>query len=150
MDDDFDTGNVLAQQDGIPLADDISWSAYCADAMPVVHDLLRTSLDRAAAGDAGEPQDDTAATYAGFMEAEFSVIRWSDSARTVHNQVRTHRFMRSADHPVAKIGTAWLHVIRTSLEPADGLRVTCGDGAPLWIVESETKRSPCEADRTCG
>ncbi|MEV6504209.1 methionyl-tRNA formyltransferase [Streptomyces prunicolor] len=140
MDDDFDTGNVLAQQDGIPLADDIDWASYCTKAMPVVRDVLRTSLDRAAAGHAGEPQNDAAASYAGFMEAEFSVIHWSDSARTIHDQVRTHRFMRSPDRPLAQVGDTWLQVKRTSLEPADGLRVTCGDGKPLWITESERNK----------
>lgn len=144
MDDDFDTGNILAQQDGIPLADDITWATYCAEAMPVVHELLRISLDRAAAGHAGEPQDDSLASYAGFMEAEFSGVRWSEGARTIHNQVRTHRFMRSPDRPIAKVGDDWLHVIRTSLEPADGLLVTCGDGRPLWITESEMGQPPKE------
>lgn len=43
MDEGFDTGNVLAQQDGIPLADGITWAAYCDEAMPVVHSLLTKS-----------------------------------------------------------------------------------------------------------
>ncbi|MDT0447327.1 methionyl-tRNA formyltransferase [Streptomyces johnsoniae] len=138
MDEDFDTGNILAQRDGIPLADDISWASYCTDAMPVVHGLLRTALERAAAGEAGEPQDERRATYAGFMEAAFSRVQWSDNARTIHDQVRTHRFMRTPDGPVARLGDTWLRLIRTSLEPAvGGTRVTCGDGKPLWITESE-------------
>jgi methionyl-tRNA formyltransferase len=142
MDEDFDTGNILAQRDGITLADDISWATYCTDAMPVVHDLLRTSLDRVVAGEAGEPQDDSKATYAGFLEPEFSVVDWSHSASTIHNQVRTHRFMRSPNNPVAETDDRWLHVIRTSLEPSDGVRVVCGDGNPLWITESRPGRPP--------
>ncbi|WP_262391787.1 methionyl-tRNA formyltransferase [Nocardiopsis sp. CNR-923] len=142
MDEDFDTGNILAQQDGIPLEDDISWASYCTVAMPVVYDLIRASLDRVIAGHPGESQDGSVASYAGFMEDEFSVIRWSDDARTIHNQVRTHRFMRSPSHPIAEVGGTWLHVMRTSLEPVEGLRVTCGDGNPLWITESETGRLP--------
>ncbi|GAB2521048.1 methionyl-tRNA formyltransferase [Nocardiopsis aegyptia] len=142
MDEDFDTGNILAQQDGIPLADDISWASYCTVAMPVVYDLIRTSLDRVVAGHAGEPQNDSEASYAGFLEDEFSIICWSDDARTIHHQVRTHRFMRSPSHPIAKVGDTWLHVMRTSLEPAEGLLVTCGDGKPLWITESEEGAPP--------
>ncbi|MGW7521838.1 methionyl-tRNA formyltransferase, partial [Streptomyces sp. NPDC054796] len=142
MDHDFDTGNILAQQDGIPLPDDITWESYCTDAMPIVHELLRTSLDRAVAGDAGAPQDDSAASYAGFMEPEFSFIDWTNSARTIHHQVRTHRFMRSPERPLARVDDRWLHVQRTSLEPADGLLVTCGDGHPLWITESATAQPP--------
>ncbi|GAB3707880.1 methionyl-tRNA formyltransferase [Nocardiopsis oceani] len=136
MDEDFDTGNILAQKDGIPLADDISWANYCTDAMPVTYELLRTALTRVADGDPGEPQDHGQASYAGFMEEGFSRIRWSDDARTIHNQVRTHRFVRSAGSPVAEVGSQLLVVKRTSLEPADGPRVVCGDGEPLWITES--------------
>ncbi|WP_211244397.1 methionyl-tRNA formyltransferase [Actinospica robiniae] len=68
MDENFDTGNILAQQDGIPLVEDITWSAYCDEALPVIHDLLDKSLALAAAGTPGTPQDHSAATYAGFME----------------------------------------------------------------------------------
>jgi methionyl-tRNA formyltransferase len=146
MDEDFDTGNILAQEGGIHLADDITWDGYCVEAMPVVHRLLRTSIDRVAAGDAGEPQDDSAATYAGFLEPDFSVIRWSQSARSIHDQVRTHRFMRSPDRPVAEVDGVWRHVRRTSLDPADGPVVTCGDGRPLWITESAAAPPPEEAD----
>jgi methionyl-tRNA formyltransferase len=136
MDEGFDTGNIIAQQDGIPLVDDITWARYCAEAMPVIHRLLKKSLGLVADGYRGTPQDHTASTYAGFMEEEFSTIDWSRNAREIHNQVRTHRYMRSPDHPVAKIGNNWIRVIRTSTPPADGLEVPCADG-PLWILESE-------------
>ncbi|WP_039832049.1 methionyl-tRNA formyltransferase [Nocardiopsis valliformis] len=136
MDEGFDTGNVLAQKDGIPLADDINWSNYCTDAMPVVYELLRTALTRVANEDPGEPQDHSEATYAGFMEEEFARIRWSDAAHTIHNQVRTHRFMRSPESPIAEVNGTRLIVKRTSLEPTEGQRVVCGDGTPLWITES--------------
>jgi methionyl-tRNA formyltransferase len=138
MDEDFDTGNILAQQDGIPLADDITWQNYCADALPVIRDLLRKSLELAAEGCAGEPQNHDAASYAGFMEDDFSVIDWSHSARDIHNQVRTHRYMRSADHPRARLESGeWVHVIRTSLQRGDGPPIMCGDGRPLWLLETE-------------
>ncbi|MFD6095850.1 methionyl-tRNA formyltransferase [Nocardiopsis flavescens] len=150
MDEEFDTGNILAQQGGIPLVDDMSWDAYCAEAMPVVYALLRRSLDRVVAGDAGEPQDESRAGYAGFMEDGFDVVRWSENARTIHHQVRTHRFMRSSGAPVAEVDGAWLRLIRTSLEPADGRRITCGDGGPLWIVESEAGDPPREVHPTGG
>jgi methionyl-tRNA formyltransferase len=138
MDEDFDTGNILAQQDGIPLADDITWKNYCDVAMPVIRGLLRKSLELAAAGCTGEPQDEDAATYAGFMEEDFTCINWSHSARDIHNQVRTHRYMRSALHPLARMdGGERLHIIRTSLEPGDGPEVVCGDGRSVWLLEYE-------------
>lgn len=136
MDEEFDTGNVLAQKDGVPLADDITWTNYCADAMPVTYALLRTALARVVSGDPGDPQEHSLASYAGFMEEDFARIRWSDDARTIHDQVRTHRFMRSREHPVAEVAGARLVVKRTSMEPAEGTRVVCGDGEPLWITES--------------
>ncbi|MFF7155360.1 formyltransferase family protein [Streptomyces sp. NPDC008139] len=143
MDDDFDTGNVLAQRDGIPLAEDITWKNYCDEAMPVIYNLLMDSLELAAGGYAGEPQDADAATYAGFMEDDFSVIDWSDSARDIHNQVRTYRYMRSTTYPLARIETGeWLHIIRTSLETANGPEIVCGDGLSLWLLESEPGQPP--------
>lgn len=147
MDEDFDTGDILAQRDGLPLADDISWQTYCVEAMPATYELLRTALARVVAGEPGEPQDHVAASHAGFMEEEFAFIRWSDDARTVHDQVRTHRFMRSPDRPVAEVDGKRLHVKRTSLEPAEGIRVVCGDGKPLWITESADVSSRAEEPR---
>lgn len=137
MDENFDTGNILAQQDGISLIDDITWAAYCGEAMPVVQVLLEKSLALAAAGDSGRPQDHSAATYAGFMEEEFSVIDWSKSAFEIHNQVRMHRYMRSDTSPVASVGENCLRVARTSLEPTEGVQITCGDGKHIWITESQ-------------
>lgn len=141
MDEGFDTGNIIAQQDGIPLDDDITWQTYCVHAMPVIHALLTKSLGLVIDGYRGTPQDESASSYAGFMGEEFNVIDWSKSAREIHNQVRTHRYMRSLDHPLAKVGDDWSTIRRTSLTPADGLQVLCGDG-PLWIVDSEAARAP--------
>jgi methionyl-tRNA formyltransferase len=141
MDEGFDTGNIIAQQDGIPLADDITWARYCEVAMPAIHSLLRKSVALAATGYPGQPQNDHASSYAGFMENAFSYVDWSKSAHEIHNQVRTHRFMRSHQHPIAKIGDDWMRLIRTVLEPADGLEIACGHGS-LWITESEKVAPP--------
>jgi methionyl-tRNA formyltransferase len=142
MDEGFDTGNILAQQDGIPLVDDITWATYCDEAMPVIRELLERSLALAAASDPGTPQDHSAATYAGFMEDRFSVIDWSKTAFEIHNQARTHRYMRSRTAPIAQVDNDCLRVIRTSLEPAEGLEIVCGDGQRLWITEFEPAGNP--------
>jgi methionyl-tRNA formyltransferase len=147
MDEGFDTGNIIAQQDGIPLVDDITWARYCDVAMPVIHGLLIRSLALVRDGYHGKPQNDSASSYAGFMEAEFSVIDWSKSAAEIHNQVRTHRYMRSREHPIARVGDTWLRVIRTSIQPADGRKIACGDG-PLWIVEAEDSEPPRDISPT--
>ena len=70
------------------------------------------------------------------MENEFSRLDFSRSRRAVHNQVRTFYYGVGIDGPFAKIGDARVRVLRTSLSPADGVRVECGDG-PLWVVEME-------------
>ena len=89
----------------------------------------------------GTPQDDSGASSAGFIEPEFSVVDWSRSAREVHDQVRMFAFMGRENAPVAQVGEQRLAVLRTRLEPADGIRVECAD-APIWIVESVPATDP--------
>ena len=141
MDEGFDTGNIIAQQDGIPLDDDITWQRYCTHAMPVIHTLLMKSLSLVVNGYRGTPQDESASSYAGFMEDEFSIIDWSKSAQEIHNQVRTHRYMRSPDYPLAKVSGDWMRIRRTSLTPTSGLQVQCGDG-PIWVVDFDAVHPP--------
>lgn len=141
MDEDFDTGPILAQQGGIPLDDDITPDLLRSRAEPVIRDLLTTALERVCRNDPGQPQGDAAASYAGLMEPEFSVIDWSSSARDIHNQVRTFRFMGGGAVPVARVGDRWLKVLRTRLSEGEGLRVQCADG-PIWVIESESAQPP--------
>lgn len=141
MDEDFDTGGILAQQGGIPLDEDVDPDRLWTRIKPVIQDLLRTALDRVVAGAAGEPQDDTEASYAGFLEPAFSRVDWSDTVADIHNQVRTFHFMGRDRGPVAEVGGGWVKVLRTSVEPSDGIRVECGDG-PIWIVESVPTEAP--------
>jgi methionyl-tRNA formyltransferase len=69
------------------------------------------------------------------MEAAFSVVDATKTAREVHNQVRTHRYIGPGRGPVAVVGGQRVKVLRTSLTPADGPRLDCADG-PVWIAES--------------
>ena len=50
-------------------------------------------------------------------------------------------FMGPEHAPVAEVGDQWLKVMRTRLDPADGIRVECADG-PIWIVESAPAEPP--------
>ncbi|SDY05016.1 methionyl-tRNA formyltransferase [Amycolatopsis xylanica] len=131
MNERFDAGPILAQRDGIPLDEDIDAARLWKSLNPIVGDLLTTAL---ALGD-GEPQDETKASYAGFLEPEFSVVDWSRPARVIHNQVRTWRFIGAGLGPVATLDGDRVTLLRTRLEPGEGVEVNCGDG-PLWIVES--------------
>jgi methionyl-tRNA formyltransferase len=136
MDDDFDTGNILVQRGGIRIGDDFVASRLWEEVDQLIGDLLGPALERAAAGDEGEPQEEDGASYAGWMDPDFMVVDWSQDARLIHNQVRTFRFnLFGLRGPYAKVNDEWMTVIRTSLSPAAGLRVECADG-PIWIVEA--------------
>ncbi|MEC3995824.1 formyltransferase family protein [Actinacidiphila sp. DG2A-62] len=136
MDEDFDTGPVLAQQDGIPLPDDVTQQSLWSDLSPVLRDQLTIALDRVRDPTAGEPQTAEGASYAGFLEPEFFTVDTAATARQVHDQVRTFRFMGTGLGPVVTVGGHRLRVLRTSLSPADGIRLDCADGA-VWITSSE-------------
>jgi methionyl-tRNA formyltransferase len=141
MDENFDTGPILAQQDGIPLADDVTAERLWLRIRPVIRRLLTVALDRVSRGDPGEPQNDEGTSYAGFLEPEFGSVDWSRTSREIHDQVRTFRYMGGRQGPTAKVGDHWLKVLRTQLTPMDGFRVECADG-PIWIVESEPADLP--------
>jgi methionyl-tRNA formyltransferase len=141
MDEQFDTGPILAQRGGIALEEDVSPQRLWQRVRPVLDEVLTAALDQVTKGLPGIPQDDAGASYAGFVEPEFSVVDWSRTAVHVHNQVRMFGFMGPDHAPVAEVGGRWLKVLRTRLEPADGIRVECAD-APIWIVESAPAQPP--------
>lgn len=136
MNEEFDAGPVLAQQDGIPIPDDVTPESLWTDLSPVLRGLLAVALDRAPDPLAGEPQAADGVSHAGLMEPEFSVVDTTKTAREVHNQVRTFRFMGPRLGPVATVGGRSLKVLGTSLTPADGPRLDCADG-PVWITAPE-------------
>jgi methionyl-tRNA formyltransferase len=141
MDEQFDTGPILAQRGGIPLDEDVTPQRLWQRVSPVLDEVLTIALGQVTKGFPGVPQDDAGASYAGFVEPEFSVVDWSRSAVQVHNQVRMFGFMGPGHAPVAEVDGRSLKVLRTRLEPADGIRVECADG-PIWIVESAPTQPP--------
>ncbi|MFD7954998.1 methionyl-tRNA formyltransferase [Streptomyces ardesiacus] len=136
MDEDFDTGPVLAQQGGVPLPDDVTPQSLWTDLSPVLCDQLTVALDRVRDPAGGEPQASDGASYAGLLEPGFFSVDTTMTARQVHNQVRTFHFMGPHLGPTATIDGQRLKVLRTSLTPADGIRLDCAD-APVWITASE-------------
>lgn len=141
MDEQFDTGPILAQRGGIPLEEDVSRHTLWQRVSPVLDEVLTVALDKVERGFPGIPQDEAGTSYAGFVEPEFSVVDWSRTSAQVHNQVRMFGFMGPEHAPVAKVGDQWLKVLRTRLDPADGTRAECADG-PIWIVESASTEPP--------
>jgi methionyl-tRNA formyltransferase len=150
MDEQFDTGGVLAQG-SMPLGED-DWMADLqprfAELMP---GLLARVFERVAAGDPGDPQDDAEASYAGFFEDEYGDVDWAWPAQEVHRRVRAWSFQigwgRGARVP---LDGAERRLLRTRVErgetrrrPGDvldrdgeALLVRCGEDA-VWVLESE-------------
>ena len=150
MSPDFDTGPILSQT-RVPIEDDDDFNDVLSKLGPELPDVLTRALARVARGEEGEPQDESAATYAGLLEEEWRTIDWSQSARGVHNQVRSWIGMRdSPKGAFALVDGERLHITRTRLVPPDPdfrgqpgqviqrngetIVVQCGDG-PLELIE---------------
>ncbi len=150
MDEQFDTGGVLAQ-DAMPLGDD-DWMADLqprfAELMP---GLLTRVFERVAAGDPGDAQDDTEASYAGFFEDEYGELDWAWPAGEVHRRVRAWSFQIGWGRGArAELGGSARRLLRTRVErgetpgrpgavlarDGEALLVRCGEDA-VWVLESE-------------
>ncbi len=83
-----DGGPILAQA-SVAYGDDDDWESIVPRWAALVPGLAGQALKRVAAGDPGEPQDESQAGYAGLFEPEWRQIDWSRTAREVHNQVRS-------------------------------------------------------------
>jgi methionyl-tRNA formyltransferase len=142
MDAELDTGPILGQAT-VPIEDtDQTILDIGPRTTAAALGLLPAVLEKAIAGDPGEPQDDSQATWAGhFEDDEYARVDWLHSARKIHVQVRAWQLtfnMSGIVAPVADLDGERVRLVRTSLtDPGDGARrVEAGDG-PLWIVESE-------------
>jgi methionyl-tRNA formyltransferase len=131
MNSQIDAGPVLAQVADLPLPDLVTrenaWELQ-ATALPGV---LTMALDRAAEGDPGVPQEEGAATYAGFPPPEWFTVTWEGPRFEVHNQIRLLRFLRR-NGPVVQLAGREVRIDDSSLTDNGGVRVECADG-PLWV-----------------
>jgi len=152
MDDEFDTGAILAQG-SVPVDDDDHLQTVAEKLEPLAISLFGRVLERVASDDRGDPQPEEGASYAGLMEDEWAEIDWTRTAREVHNQVRSWTLPSASGirGALTELDGERLRVLRTSLHPAveaEGspgmvigrddarLLVQCGD-RPLWVVETE-------------
>jgi methionyl-tRNA formyltransferase len=138
MDEDFDTGALLAQGSA-PLADAQNPQDVVRRMIGLASSLVRTALERAEAGDPGDVQDETGASYAGFFDPAYAEIDWSRPAEEVHRQVRAWWVAAVREGPrgaLAELGGERVRVVRTRLDGDEGgTRVECGDG-PIWVLET--------------
>ncbi|HEU0164159.1 MAG TPA: formyltransferase family protein [Thermomicrobiales bacterium] len=146
----FDTGPILAQG-SVPVEDEDDGDALMGKLAPLAVQLLAAALQRVAAGDPGDPQDERLATEAPFFEDAWYRVDWSQPARTVHNQVRSWTGVSGGSHgALAEIDGELVVIARTRLLPVpetsvalapgslirrddDGMIVQCGDG-PIAVV----------------
>ena len=141
MDAEIDTGPIVLQS-AAPLTGDEG----AGDVIGVLLGLWTSLLPRALAlvegGEPGTLQGDDDASYAGFFEPEFAELDWTRPAEEIHRQVRAWQVaaMRDGVHgPLTELDGRRVRVLRTRLDGRDGgTPVECGDGALLWVLETES------------
>lgn len=131
----FDTGAILSQQ-VVPIEDDDDGLSLLDRITGQATKLFAEGLSRVANGLPGIPQDETLATYAGPLEAEFRQIDWSRSAREIHNQVRSWTGLRGvAAGAIGTIDGVQHTILKTRLLPA----TTSGDAIPGTVLARENE-----------
>jgi methionyl-tRNA formyltransferase len=139
MDVEFDTGPVVLQSSA-PLADAERREDVAGVLFRLWRTLLPEALVRIEGGERGVSQDPEDGSYAGFFEPEYAEIDWTRPAEEVQRQVRAWWLAAARDGihgPLTELDGARVRVLRSSLDDrAGGVRVTCGDGRPLWVVET--------------
>jgi methionyl-tRNA formyltransferase len=139
MDDDLDTGPVLAQGTR-PMPEELNFPKLEPLLAELSMELLPRALARLEAGERGDPQPEEGVTYAGTFGDDYRHVDWAQPAAEIHRQVCAWSFHLepSSRGPLAEIDGKTVRLVTTSLtDPRDGtLRVDTGDG-PLWIIEAE-------------
>jgi methionyl-tRNA formyltransferase len=129
----IDAGPVLSQVGDIPVPDEVTSGDVWELMKAALSNLVVQALDRAARGEPGTPQDELAATYAGFPPTAWYTVTWTGERRDLHNRVRVFRYLHGGQGPVIEVQGERMQVRRTSLTPDGGTRVDCADG-PLWVA----------------
>jgi methionyl-tRNA formyltransferase len=147
---DFDTGPILAQA-AVEVGDDDNLGDYMQSIFAVAPAVFETALRRVIAGDPGEPQDESQATYFGQLPDEIRTIDWASPARRIHNQVRALSGFTIESGAYGIVDDVPSRILRTRLlfndstitdrEPGtvisrddEGLTIQCGDG-PIRVLE---------------
>jgi methionyl-tRNA formyltransferase len=141
MDEQFDTGNILAQT-SVPLDDEETNDSLWPKLGAASTELLPVVFERLASGDRGDPQE--GGDYQSLFDDDYAFVDTARPAEEVHRQVRAWRFAfigKNERGPILERDGERLRLVRTSLTEVEGAeRLECADG-PLWILESE----PAEA-----
>jgi methionyl-tRNA formyltransferase len=102
--------------------------------------LLPQALARVEAGERGAEQAPEGESYAGFFEPEFAELDRTRPAEEVQRQVRAWWVAAARDGvhgPLTDLDGRRIRVLRSRLDDGEGgTPIVCGDGLPLWIVET--------------
>jgi methionyl-tRNA formyltransferase len=138
MDEQFDSGNILAQA-SVPLDDDETNETLWPKLGAASADLLPTVFERLARGDRGDLQE--GGDYQSFFDDDYAFVDTTQTAAEVHRQVRAWKFAfigKNLRGPILERDGERRRLAATSLTEVEGAeRLDCADG-PLWILESET------------
>jgi methionyl-tRNA formyltransferase len=150
MDEQFDTGGVLAQAT-MPLGEDDWMPELQPRFAALMPELLTRVFERVAAGDPGDAQDDAESSYAGFFDDEYGELDWAWPADELHRRARAWSFQFGWGRGArVELEGEPIRLRRTRVErgtfegrpgevlgrAGDATLVRCGADA-LWVVESE-------------
>jgi methionyl-tRNA formyltransferase len=125
----FDTGNILSRK-AAPMPDEIVEEKIIPVFVKLIKEALTEGVERALAGERGQVQDDSQASYAAPFTEEEYWLDLSESQRVLQNKVTGLNFANSGEAKVA---------IGKERFSATGLRLIAGETAdsPGSIVERE-------------
>jgi methionyl-tRNA formyltransferase len=140
MDETFDTGPVLAQGSR-PMPADQTIGGLVTVLRELARELYPDALRRVLAGERGDPQRTTGATWAGPFGDDYVELDPGKTCAELLRQVRAWQVMfdQSVIGPVATIDGRRLHVRDASLDEPDDpgtRRLDAADG-PLWLTSVE-------------
>ncbi len=140
MDEDFDTGPILAQGSR-PMPAEMTLEGMIPTLQELSQELYPKALRRVLAGERGDPQSDDGATYAGPFGEDYAELDPIRPRVELLRQVRAWQltFRQSVVGPVATVDGARLRVLDATLddpEAPDALRLDAADG-PLWLTSVE-------------
>ena len=137
MDEQFDTGGILAQTT-VPLSDDETNDTLWPKLGEAATELIPAAFERLARGDRGDPQE--GGDYQSLFDDDYAFVDVSQSGRTCTGRCRAWRFAffgKNLRGPILERDGERRRLAMTSLTEVDGAeRLDCADG-PLWIVETE-------------
>jgi methionyl-tRNA formyltransferase len=139
MDEEFDTGPILVRGTASIAGADRAEEIFGA-LLGLWSTLLPRALALVEAGERGSMQSEEGASYAGFFEPEFAELDWTRPAEEVQRQVHAWFVAAARDGvrgPVTELDGERVVVRRVRLDDTEGgTPVECGDGRPLWILET--------------